>query len=105
MRIVALEAIANCRAVDLACVLGGIFISVALQTDLDRRRRYELYAGDIAVDANFMAAQTARRHRRMNSFAFGLVLVALQALLAGDVLFKRHRMYTSVEGQCEETEQ
>ena len=72
MRIVALDAIPDCRRMHR---LGRIRFLLVVTTEAERLRRRgrQLYAGDILGDADFMAAQTARRDRRVHRLTFGFL--------------------------------
>ena len=91
MRIVALDAIPDCRRMHR---LGRIcfLLVVAAQAERLRSRGRQLDAGDILGDADFVAAQAARRDRRVHCLTFGFLCVALQALRGIDVLIQRNRM-------------
>lgn len=93
MRIVAFQAIAYRRWMDLAFDLGGIFVGVAGQAQTIRGRSDELYAGGVLVDPDLMAAQTAHRDGRVHGLAFGLILVTLQTRLGVCLWVERYRMH------------
>ncbi|SRR5208282_4034065 len=86
VRVVAFQAIANCGRVDRALDLGGVLIVVATQADFVGNGTRQRNVSDIAVGANLMAAQTAHGDGGMDELAFGLILVAFEALGSVDVL-------------------
>jgi hypothetical protein len=61
--------------------------------------------GDVFVDPDFMAAQTARSHRRVNRLGLGFVFVALQALFGVDTLVQRDGMNRGRGANREQREQ
>lgn len=88
----ALEAVPDCGAVDLAFDLAGVLIAVALETELNGCGCDQLNARDISVDPNLVAARAAHGNRRMHGFALCLVLVTLKALRWVSVLVEWNRM-------------
>ena len=92
MRIVAFEAIADRRRMNGALNFGGIFVGVAGETESVGCGSNQLYTGDILVDPDLVAAQTAHRDGRMYGLAFGLVLVALETLCGIDLGIERNRV-------------
>src|SRR5579862_8850524 len=70
----------------------GIFIRVTAEAQGLWCRSDEFDARDVAIDSNFVAAQTSRRDRRMNRLALGLVFVAFQAFCGVDVFFEGNWM-------------
>jgi hypothetical protein len=79
VRVVALEAIAHCRLVYLSCHLRRIFVGVAGETELVGRCGDQLYVRDLFIRSDLMATGATGGDCGMNRFAFGLVLVTLQA--------------------------
>ena len=68
------------RLVYMPFLLQFGLIAVAGQADFVGDDGDELYAGDVSVDPDFMAAHAAHRNRRMDRLAFCLVSMALDAL-------------------------
>jgi hypothetical protein len=92
MRIVTLDAVANGRGMDGAFQRRRVFIGVAGDAQLLRSRRDELYAGDVLIDAHFMAAHTAHGDGGVDELALGLLLVAFQTLGRVDVFVQGNRV-------------
>jgi len=80
MRFVASQALANRRLVHVPLDLGGVLVAMAIQADFVGDNRDEFHAGDVPVDPDFMAAQTAYGNCGVDRLAFRFVLVALEAL-------------------------
>lgn len=72
MRIVAFEAIANRRRMNGAFDLGGVFIGVAGDTEAVYGGCGQFYSGDIFIDPDFVATQTAHCDGGMDGLAFDL---------------------------------
>jgi len=98
--IVALEAIADCRAVDSPLQLLGVLVAVAGQAKSRWHGGDQLDVGGVLVDADLMAAQASRRDSGVDGLALGLVLMAFQALGCVRVLFQRNGM-DGAEGRRE----
>ncbi len=92
VRIVTGKAVANCRGMHGALDVGGLLVGVAGEAKTVGCRSDELDVGDIFIDPDFMAAQTAGGHGGMNGLAPGFVLVALETLFGVDVLIERDGM-------------
>ena len=103
VRVVALHAIANRRSVNDTFNVGSILIGVAGEAKRVRRGRDQLDPRYIFIYPDFVAAQAAHRNRRVNRFPFGLVFMALQALLGVGVLVERNRVGRG-EGRCRSDE-
>ena len=90
--VVTLNAVAHCRR--MHCPVKGrrVLFRVATQAEGLRSRSDQLDAGHIFIDSNFVAAQAARRDRRMDRLALGLILVALETLRRINILVERNRM-------------
>ena len=88
--IVAVEAVANRRQMDLSFYLGSILVAVARQAELDWRGGDQLYVSNVTVGANLVAAQTAGRDGRVDELAFALVFVTLKALGAVGLRIERN---------------
>ena len=86
MRIVALEAIANGRAVDLAFDFCGVLVGVAGNTERLGSGCDQLDASNVFIDPDLVTAGTARRNGRMHHRAFGFVFVTLKTFRAIDIL-------------------
>ena len=63
VRIVALDAVANGRGMHLSVNLSGILVGVAGDAQRLRRGGYQLYAGDVFVDANLVATRATHLDR------------------------------------------
>ena len=83
MRVVTLEAIANCRRMDLAFEIGGIVIGMAGETERLRRAGDQLDARDIFIYADLVATGAAGGDGGMDELALRFVLVTLGTLLGG----------------------
>jgi hypothetical protein len=85
MRIVALQAVAHRRAVDVAFRLAGVLIGVAPEAQLDGCDGGQLDARNVFAYTQFVAAQTSRGDGRVHRFP--LVLSSWQVMhLAASVL-------------------
>ena len=91
MRIVALDAIPNCRRMHRLCRV-HLFFVVAAEAKRLGGGGLHLHPGDVAIDPNFVAAQASHRDRRVNRLTFGFIFVALEALRRVDILVERHWM-------------
>src|SRR5450756_1260352 len=80
VRIVAGQAIAYGRLVDVSLDLRGVFVAVAGEAELVRGGRDQHYAGGVFVDPDLVTAQTAGGDGRVDGRTLGLVFVALEAL-------------------------
>lgn len=69
------------------------------QAERLRRRSRQLDARDVFIHAHFVAAQASSCDSGVNRLAFGLVLVAGDALRRVDVLVERNRVLLSRSGQ------
>src|ERR1019366_2718637 len=90
MRVVTFDAVAYGRRMYGPFQRRHVFVGVAGDAECQRSRSDELYAGDIFVDPDFMAAQTAHRNGGMDGLAFRLVFVALEALGAIGLRIERN---------------
>ena len=79
MWVMALDAIANRGRMNGSLQGFSVLVAVARETNCRRAGGDQLYAGNIFVDANFVAARAAHRDGRVHELAFGLVFVALDA--------------------------
>ena len=75
--VMALDAIANRGRMNGTLQGFGILIVVTGETNGGRARGDELYAGDIFVDADLVAARTTHRDSGVYELSLGLVFVAL----------------------------
>ena len=92
VRVVALDAIAHRRRMDLALQVGSIVVGMAGQAQRLRRRGDQLDACHIFIHPDFVTTRAAHRNRGMGELTFGFVCVTLGALLWGSVFVERHRM-------------
>ena len=92
MGIVAREAIANCRLVDVSLNLAGVLVGVAGKAKLVGSRSDQRDPGYVLVYANFMAARTACRNRRMDKLALRFFCVTLNAFCGIGVLVEGDRV-------------
>ena len=92
MRIVALQAIPNRRAVHVTFDRACIFIRVALEAELDGRCGGQLDARDVLVDAQLMTAHAPAGDGRVNGLPVRLVFVALQTVLSVGFRVQWNRM-------------
>jgi len=99
VRIVTLDAIANGRGMHLSVNLSGILVGVASDAERLRCGGYQLYAGDIFVDADLVAARAAHLNRRMDVGTFTFVFVALKALGGVGLGIERDRVLRCPRGQ------
>jgi hypothetical protein len=76
----------------LSVNLSGILVGVAGDAQRLRRGGYQLYAGDIFVDANLVAARATHLDRRVNVGAFAFVFVALETLRGVSFGIERDRV-------------
>ena len=72
----ALQAIANGGAMNGSFNLCGVLVGVAGEAEPDGRSGNQLDAGDVLVDANFVADIASQRNRRVDELPFGLALMA-----------------------------
>jgi len=91
VRIVTLHAIANRRGMNRLARLYLLLI-VAAQAERLGGSGDQLDPGDVAIDADFVAAQAAGRDGGVNCFPFAFVFVALQALGRIHVVFEGYRV-------------
>src|SRR5262252_9078942 len=87
MGIMTLQAIAHCRRMHRQSGQDLLLI-VAAQAESLRSRSDQLDAGDVASDANFVAAQAASRDCRVDCLPFAFLLVALETLRGVYILLK-----------------
>ncbi len=99
MWVVALDAIANGWGMYLSVDLSGILVGVAGDAERLRRGGDQLYASDIFVDANLVAARAAHLDRRVNVGALTFVFVALEALRGVGFRIERDRVLRCPRGQ------
>ena len=77
--IVAGEAVAYRRTMDMPLNPGGILVLMTLQAQLDRRHRHQLDVRDVlAIHAHFVASCAAHSDGRVHCFAGGFGRVALE---------------------------
>lgn len=100
VRVVAGQAIANGRLVDLSLDLRGIFVAVAGEAELVRGGGDQHYPGGVFVDADLVTAQTAGGDSGVDGLALGFVFVTLEAFRAIDLGIKRNGV-NSTEGTRE----
>jgi len=81
VRIVALQTIADRRAVDQTFRRGRVLVGMALKAEFDGCDGGEFDAGDVFTNAEFMTAQTAHCDGGVHRFSLGLVFVAFEAFL------------------------
>lgn len=86
MRIMTGQAITNRRRVDASLNLRSIFVLVAGQADFVGDDGDELHAGNISINPDFMAAQTAHRNGGVDKLTLRLILMAFEALSSVNVL-------------------
>ena len=79
VRIVALQAVAHRRLVDISFDLGGVFVGVTGQAELVGSRRDQLDAGDVAIDPDLVATQAAHRDGGMDELTLALFAMAFKA--------------------------
>ena len=72
--------------------LGGVFVGMAGEAKPERHSRDQLHAGDIFVDPDLMAGETACSHGGVHGFALVLVAMTFKALGLVRVLFERNRV-------------
>lgn len=100
--IVALEAVSNCRRMNLALDLGCILVSMTGEAKRLGSCGGQLDPGDVFVDSNFVAACAPCGYRRMDGFALGFVLVAFNAFRGVGVLVEWNGMFPCEQrGACE----
>ena len=92
MRIMAFQAIPDCRAVHRAFEVGCFLVRMAGEAKRVTSGCDQLYAGDIFVDPDLMATGAAHRHRRVDCLTFCFILVTSDAGRGIRVLVERHRM-------------
>ena len=102
MRIVAGQAIANRRRVDLSLDLRGIFVGVAGEAELVRSGGDQLDAGGVFVDADFVTTGAAHRNGGMDGFAFRFVFMALETFGAIRLRIERNGMYSRGNARSQE---
>src|SRR5689334_18282043 len=95
--IVALEAVAYGRGMNLALDLSGILVGVAGEAKRLGSGGRQLYAGDVLSIPDLVAGGATSGDRRVNGLAFRLVLVALDALFGGGVLVQGNGMLRRIE--------
>ena len=100
VRIMALEAIANCGAMDGPLQLLGVLVAVAGQAQRGWGAGDQLDVGGVLVDADLVATQASQGDGGVYCLAFGFFLVAFQALCGGGVFFQRDWMHCA-EGSRE----
>ena len=93
MRIVALQAIADGGIVDASFDINGIFITMALDAELDWGYCLEVYAGNIIGYPDFVATQAAGGDCGMDGLPLRFVLMTLQTFTPIDALLKVNRMF------------
>src|ERR1700686_1054004 len=92
VRVVTLDAVAHRRRMHRAFEGRGVFLRVASQAEGLRSRSDQLDAGPIFIDPNVMAAQAARRDRRMDRPPLGLLFRVLETLCRINILVERNWM-------------
>jgi hypothetical protein len=90
---VALNAVADCRRVNLTFNVGGFLVGVAAKAQGLSCGSGQLDASDIPGDPYFVAALATRRYSRVDRFPFALILMTLQA-------FGRVRAYFERDWMC-----
>jgi len=80
MRVVTFDAVAHGGRVYGPFEFGRVLVRMASDAERLRSRGDELYAGDIFVDPDFMAAQTTHRNSRVDGLACCPILMTFQAL-------------------------
>lgn len=98
MRIVALEAVPNRRAVHMAFDLAGVLVGVASQAQLDGCDGGRLDTGNVFAYTQFVAAQASRGDGRMYRLSLGLILVAGDALGGVGAWLQRNRVRFCLRG-------
>src|SRR5215470_10050251 len=102
VRVMALYAIANRRAVNQALNVGGILVRMAVHAEGVGRGRKQLHSRHVLIYTDFMAAQAAHLNCRVNRLALGLVFVALETLLRVGIWLERYRVSGSKGRSCED---
>lgn len=102
VRIVALDAIADCRRVNVPFDGLGVFFGVASDAKRLRSRGDQLQPGYILIDSDLVAARTAHRHRRVDRLSFRLIRMALEAGLGVGLRIQRNRVLASERDTCRE---
>lgn len=74
------EAIAHRGRMDGAFDVGRFFVVVTGEAKTRGSCSDELDAGDVFIDAHFVASQTTHRHGGVNVLAFGFIVMTLGAL-------------------------
>jgi hypothetical protein len=78
--IMATEAVANRRLMNVPFDLRGVFVGMAGEAELVGSRCDQLHPSDIFVNSNLMTTCTSHRNRRMDRFALGFVGMTLETL-------------------------
>ena len=102
VRVVALHAIANCRAVNLALDVSRILVRMAGHAEAVGRGRDQLDPRYLFIHANFVAAQAAHLDRGVNRLSLGFVFVALETLLRVSVWLERDGVGRSKSRSCDD---
>jgi hypothetical protein len=89
MWIVALQAVANCRAVDRPLDFRCVLVRVAREADAHGRSSNQLYTSDVSVDPDFVTNITSEGNRGMDYRTLGFVLVALGAFCRINLFIER----------------
>lgn len=92
MRIVTLQAVLDCWAVDLAGMLLGLLVSMALEAERRHSSVLQVHSRRVSSIADNVASQAAHVHGRVDMLAFAPVFVTLDALGRVRALFKLDRM-------------
>src|ERR1700758_2746124 len=90
VRVVALHAIPNRRAMHGAFEIGGVFVGMAGEAQGRSRCRDQLDAGNVLVDPDLVATHAAGGHGRVNRFALLLIRMTFQTLCRICVLVERN---------------
>ena len=75
-----LNTVAHRRGMNFPFDVGSLFVGVTTQTKTGRSGGGELDAGDVFVNANFVAGLAAHLNRRMHRLALGFVLMTFKTL-------------------------
>lgn len=92
VRIMACKTIANRRRMNSSLYVARLLVSVACETKRVRSGGDELDAGDVFVDAHFVATHAAHCHSGVDGFAFPFLCMAFKALGGVCVFVERDRM-------------
>ncbi len=103
VRVMARQAIAHRRRMHRSLDIRSLLVRMATDAKRNGRRRDQLYPRHILGDPDLMAAQAPALHRRVNKLVFGLVVVALQALLGVGILVQRNRVHRRHRPQSQAT--